>query len=202
MSFPQSREIIKRGVDNGNGNGKGKEKKDNLIQIQRLCSSDKVLTTQELRKLVTDASIPGITDMDKTSICKALGKKYNQVFQIREESVQIPDAFIDKVSLEIMKEPIVANDGHSYDKETLHNYFIECKRTNTIPYSQYGIDDSIILLNPFKDINLKTTGKTSLIPNRYLAQAIRDWKIQHGFKLEEGDKKSICKSSSSSCISR
>ncbi|XP_066882211.1 WD repeat, SAM and U-box domain-containing protein 1 isoform X6 [Kogia breviceps] len=71
----------------------------------------------------------------------------------------IPDEFICPITRELMKDPVIASDGYSYEKEAMENWISKKKRTS-----------------PMTNLVLPSV---VLIPNRTLKMAIDRWLETH-----------------------
>ena len=49
-------------------------------------------------------------------------KELYSPFSLRLGSVDLPDAFVDPITQEIMNTPMIASDGRTYDKSTVEHY--------------------------------------------------------------------------------
>ncbi|XP_067597933.1 WD repeat, SAM and U-box domain-containing protein 1 isoform X4 [Globicephala melas] len=74
-------------------------------------------------------------------------------------SSEIPDEFICPITRELMKDPVIASDGYSYEKEAIENWISKKKRTS-----------------PMTNLVLPSV---VLIPNRTLKMAIDRWLETH-----------------------
>ncbi|XP_065736823.1 WD repeat, SAM and U-box domain-containing protein 1 isoform X3 [Phocoena phocoena] len=74
-------------------------------------------------------------------------------------SSEIPDEFICPITRELMKDPVIASDGYSYEKEAMENWISKKKRTS-----------------PMTNLVLPSV---VLIPNRTLKMAIDRWLETH-----------------------
>ncbi|XP_065787686.1 WD repeat, SAM and U-box domain-containing protein 1 isoform X4 [Muntiacus reevesi] len=75
--------------------------------------------------------------------------------KVKTLSSEIPDEFICPITRELMKEPVIASDGYSYEKEAMENWISKKKRTS-----------------PMTNLVLSSV---ILIPNRTLKMAIDRW---------------------------
>nr|XP_020654018.1 WD repeat, SAM and U-box domain-containing protein 1 isoform X3 [Pogona vitticeps] len=85
------------------------------------------------------------------------GKVLRKIEELRIESacLGIPDEFLCPITRELMKEPVIAADGYSYEKEAMENWIIKERRTS-----------------PMTNLPLQTL---ILTPNRSLKMAINRW---------------------------
>lgn len=74
-------------------------------------------------------------------------------------SSEIPDAFLDPVTHEVMRDPVTLDDGHSYERVSIQEWFGRGKRTSPIT-------------------NL-TVNSTKMIPNINLKKAIDEFLDEH-----------------------
>uniref|UniRef100_A0A8C0D484 WD repeat, SAM and U-box domain-containing protein 1 n=1 Tax=Balaenoptera musculus TaxID=9771 RepID=A0A8C0D484_BALMU len=79
--------------------------------------------------------------------------------KIKTLSSGIPDEFICPITRELMKDPVIASDGYSYEKEAMENWISKKKRTS-----------------PMTNLVLPSV---VLIPNRTLKMAIDRWLETH-----------------------
>uniref|UniRef100_A0A4W2GGM3 WD repeat, SAM and U-box domain-containing protein 1 n=1 Tax=Bos indicus x Bos taurus TaxID=30522 RepID=A0A4W2GGM3_BOBOX len=75
--------------------------------------------------------------------------------KVKTLSSEIPDEFICPITRELMKDPIIASDGYSYEKEAMENWISKKKRTS-----------------PMTNLVLSSV---ILTPNRTLKMAIDRW---------------------------
>ncbi|XP_070332256.1 WD repeat, SAM and U-box domain-containing protein 1 isoform X6 [Odocoileus virginianus] len=75
--------------------------------------------------------------------------------KVKTLSSEIPDEFICPITRELMKDPVIASDGYSYEKEAMENWISKKKRTS-----------------PMTNLVLSSV---ILIPNRTLKMAIDRW---------------------------
>ncbi|XP_024836255.1 WD repeat, SAM and U-box domain-containing protein 1 isoform X3 [Bos taurus] len=75
--------------------------------------------------------------------------------KVKTLSSEIPDEFICPITRELMKDPIIASDGYSYEKEAMENWISRKKRTS-----------------PMTNLVLSSV---ILTPNRTLKMAIDRW---------------------------
>ncbi|XP_024591661.1 WD repeat, SAM and U-box domain-containing protein 1 isoform X4 [Neophocaena asiaeorientalis asiaeorientalis] len=137
--------------------------------------------TQHTRYVTTCAFAPNILllatgSMDKTvniwqfdleTPCQeSLGlrsKVLRKIEELRTKmktlSSEIPDEFICPITRELMKDPVIASDGYSYEKEAMENWISKKKRTS-----------------PMTNLVLPSV---VLIPNRTLKMAIDRWLETH-----------------------
>uniref|UniRef100_A0A2K6MQS7 WD repeat, SAM and U-box domain-containing protein 1 n=2 Tax=Rhinopithecus TaxID=542827 RepID=A0A2K6MQS7_RHIBE len=79
--------------------------------------------------------------------------------KVKSLSSGIPDEFICPITRELMKDPVIASDGYSYEKEAIENWISKKKRTS-----------------PMTNLVLPSV---VLIPNRTLKMAINRWLETH-----------------------
>uniref|UniRef100_A0A9L0IQF7 WD repeat, SAM and U-box domain-containing protein 1 n=1 Tax=Equus asinus TaxID=9793 RepID=A0A9L0IQF7_EQUAS len=79
--------------------------------------------------------------------------------KVKTLSSGVPDEFICPITRELMKEPVIASDGYSYEKEAMENWISKKKRTS-----------------PMTNLVLPSV---VLIPNRTLKMAINRWLETH-----------------------
>ncbi|KAI4589417.1 hypothetical protein MJG53_020441 [Ovis ammon polii x Ovis aries] len=75
--------------------------------------------------------------------------------KVKTLSSEIPDEFICPITRELMKDPVIASDGYSYEKEAMENWISKKKRTS--PMTNLVLSSMI------------------LTPNRTLKMAINRW---------------------------
>ena len=73
---------------------------------------------------------------------------------VQEQLGAIPSQYLDPLSLEIMVDPVDAEDGHTYDRERI-GAWLERKQTSPITHQPMG---------------------PALVPNAALEAEIRGWK--------------------------
>ena len=61
-----------------------------------------------------------------------------------QESVKIPPEFLCPISKEIMKDPVIASDGHTYERANIEAYL---KQHNKSPITGVGMDHSFVFPN-------------------------------------------------------
>jgi hypothetical protein len=74
-------------------------------------------------------------------------------------SANVPAEFICPITLEMMNNPVVASDGHSYEADSLRDLFDSARRSGTTPRSPTTRD----ALMPYA------------VPNHNLRSAIQEW---------------------------
>ncbi|XP_062957090.1 WD repeat, SAM and U-box domain-containing protein 1 isoform X2 [Cynocephalus volans] len=79
--------------------------------------------------------------------------------EVKSLSSGIPDEFICPITRELMKDPVIASDGYSYEKEAMENWISKKKRTS-----------------PMTNLVLSSV---VLTPNRTLKMAINRWLETH-----------------------
>ncbi|KAK2488915.1 hypothetical protein MC885_007680 [Smutsia gigantea] len=79
--------------------------------------------------------------------------------KLKTLSSEIPDEFICPITRELMKDPVIASDGYSYEKEAMENWISKKKRTS-----------------PMTNLVLSSV---VLTPNRTLKMAINRWLEAH-----------------------
>ncbi|XP_074255742.1 WD repeat, SAM and U-box domain-containing protein 1 isoform X3 [Saimiri boliviensis] len=79
--------------------------------------------------------------------------------RVKSLSSEIPDEFICPITRELMKDPVIASDGYSYEKEAMENWISTKKRTS-----------------PMTNLVLPSV---VLTPNRTLKMAINRWLETH-----------------------
>ncbi|KAM6459204.1 WD repeat, SAM and U-box domain-containing protein 1 isoform 3-T5 [Liasis olivaceus] len=75
--------------------------------------------------------------------------------EMKSASLDIPDEFLCPITKELMKEPVIAADGYSYEKEAMENWIIKKRRSS-----------------PMTNLPLQ---RLVLTPNRTLKMAINRW---------------------------
>ncbi|XP_075385805.1 WD repeat, SAM and U-box domain-containing protein 1 isoform X1 [Tenrec ecaudatus] len=90
---------------------------------------------------------------------KALRKIEELRTKMKSLSSGIPDEFICPITRELMKDPVIASDGYSYEKEAMENWIGKKKRTS-----------------PMTNLTLPSV---VLTPNRTLKMAINRWLETH-----------------------
>ena len=85
------------------------------------------------------------------------GKKRKREEGNEETDGQVPDEFCCSISQEVMVDPVIAIDGHCYDRESITEWF-RCRQPPTSPKT------GVVLTS------------TELIPNHNLRQAIQEWR--------------------------
>nr|XP_037858003.1 WD repeat, SAM and U-box domain-containing protein 1 isoform X3 [Chlorocebus sabaeus] len=79
--------------------------------------------------------------------------------KVKSLSSGIPDEFICPITRELMKDPVIASDGYSYEKEAIENWISKKKRTS--PMTNLVLPSAV------------------LTPNRTLKMAINRWLETH-----------------------
>ncbi|XP_032066923.1 WD repeat, SAM and U-box domain-containing protein 1 isoform X2 [Thamnophis elegans] len=102
----------------------------------------------------------------RNNIDESLGlrsKVLRNIVELRNEmksaSLGIPDEFLCPITKELMKEPVIAADGYSYEKEAIENWIIKKRRSS-----------------PMTNLSLQ---RLVLTPNRTLKMAINRWLETH-----------------------
>ncbi|XP_043851609.1 WD repeat, SAM and U-box domain-containing protein 1 isoform X2 [Dromiciops gliroides] len=90
---------------------------------------------------------------------KVLRKIEELKVKVKSLSSGIPDEFLCPITRELMKEPVIASDGYSYEKEAIENWISKKKRTS--PMTNLVLPSLI------------------LTPNRTLKMAIDRWLETH-----------------------
>uniref|UniRef100_A0A5F8GGP2 WD repeat, SAM and U-box domain-containing protein 1 n=1 Tax=Monodelphis domestica TaxID=13616 RepID=A0A5F8GGP2_MONDO len=90
---------------------------------------------------------------------KVLRKIEELKVKVKSLSSGIPDEFLCPITRELMKEPVIASDGYSYEKEAIENWITKKKRTS-----------------PMTNLVLPSL---VLTPNRTLKMAINRWLETH-----------------------
>eukprot|EP01117_Protostelium_nocturnum_P001361 TRINITY_DN11674_c0_g1_i1.p1 TRINITY_DN11674_c0_g1~~TRINITY_DN11674_c0_g1_i1.p1 ORF type:complete len:253 (-),score=70.23 TRINITY_DN11674_c0_g1_i1:8-766(-) len=67
--------------------------------------------------------------------------------ETEKKSKQIPDVFLCPITQEIMKEPVMASDGHTYEKEAIEEWFGRKKRKSTSPLTGAPLKDRKLVPN-------------------------------------------------------
>ncbi|XP_058048130.1 WD repeat, SAM and U-box domain-containing protein 1 isoform X2 [Ahaetulla prasina] len=75
--------------------------------------------------------------------------------EMKSAALDIPDEFLCPITKELMKEPVIAADGYSYEKEAMENWIIKKRRSS-----------------PMTNLPLQ---RLVLTPNRTLKMAINRW---------------------------
>ncbi|KAF7235241.1 WD repeat, SAM and U-box domain-containing protein 1 [Varanus komodoensis] len=90
-------------------------------------------------------------------------KVLRKISELRTEMnsacVGIPDEFLCPITRELMKEPVIAADGYSYEKQAMENWIVKKRHSS-----------------PMTNLPLQ---KLVLIPNRSLKMAINRWLETH-----------------------
>jgi len=152
-----------------------------------LCESDLPGTTIELRRLAVQRGIARASTLTKKQLCVALAAIQNESYvQEKEEELELPAGFLDMVTQEVMRDPIVASDGYSYGYKSLRNMFLFAaagpqRRVLSLK------DPSLELENPFPDVP-GWPASFPLIRNHDLRHSIDEWLLQHGWPNESEGK--------------
>jgi hypothetical protein len=179
-----------------------------IEQARALCASNEVGTVKQLREMARSmGDIDNVGTLTKEQLCAELEKilghalnaetssasssKKRLSFPVEEEDATIPDGCFDMITQEIMYDPIVASDGYSYDRVSLHALFAaEQKRfaTNKHASSKPRRVESLrvpgeALKNPFTDIR-GWPSSFALFPNRSLRETIVQWLDEHGMSRD------------------
>jgi hypothetical protein len=155
-----------------------------------LCASDRLGTTNQLRTL---ARTLGIADLGVMATKQQLGDALASHHHapppalVVPEDADIPSLALDLVTQDILVDPIVASDGHTYGYASLRNMFVLAQRTfvsegcpTRRPVCVRSLHDpSMVLANPFSDIpNLPAT--FPLVRNVAVKQFVDAWLWEHG----------------------
>ena len=83
--------------------------------------------------------------------------------ELAEENVEVPNPFLCPITLDVMKDPVVAMDGHTYERSSITKWF-----------ANHGTSPKT---------NEKLTTK-KLVPNHALRAMIIEWHEQHPCKMK------------------
>ncbi|XP_032142391.1 WD repeat, SAM and U-box domain-containing protein 1 isoform X9 [Sapajus apella] len=111
----------------------------------------------------SDVLLLSSTQMSTTESLGLRSKVLRKIEELRTRvkflSSEIPDEFICPITRELMKDPVIASDGYSYEKEAMENWIRTKKRTS-----------------PMTNLVLPSV---VLTPNRTLKMAINRWLETH-----------------------
>jgi len=156
-----------------------------------LCESDLPGTTIELRRLAVQRNVAHASTLTKKQLCVALAAVENESY-VQDEEMELPAGFLDMVTQEVMRDPIVASDGYSYGYNSLRLMFLAAARRFVDQGRPAGRprhvaslnDPSLDLQNPFPDVP-EWPASFPLIRNHDLRRAIDEWLTQHGLSNEK-----------------
>lgn len=96
--------------------------------------------------------------------------------------VNIPKDFFCPLTLKLMQEPVIAADGHTYEKKAIQKYFLE--ENNISPKTGKKFKNNQLIFNHFaKNLISEFLERNSLcMPNEFI-QALKTGKLQHVNKL-------------------
>ena len=108
--------------------------------------------------------------------------------------MELPAGYIDMVTQEVMRDPIMASDGYSYGRISLRNMFLmEARRfadqgrpAGRPPRLLSLKDPSVELKNPFSDIP-DWPASFTLFRNHDLRHSIDEWLLEHGLPANQTD---------------
>jgi hypothetical protein len=174
-------------------------------QAVDFCNSPASGTTAQLRHLARQNGIANSSSLSKKELCSALQAHVNVLLSnehtataasssidaeisIAEEEVEIPDFALDVITQDMLNDPIVADDGHTYSYHSLRNMFVveqrRFERAGRPPGKpvvvRSPLDPSVVLQNPFDNIpNLPKA--TPLFRNKAIRKLVDAWRVEHGF---------------------
>jgi len=110
---------------------------------------------------------------------------------VQDEEMEPPAGFLDMVTQEVLRDPIVASDGYSYGYNSLRRMFLadaqRFKERGGRPRRVMSLKDpGLELQNPFPDVP-GWPSSFPLIRNHDLRLAIDEWLLQHGLPSEKDD---------------
>ncbi|TKC42067.1 hypothetical protein EI555_011838 [Monodon monoceros] len=109
---------------------------------------------------LTKESLADDLKIESLGLCSKVLQKIEELrTKMKTLSSGIPDEFICPITRELMKDPVIASDGYSYEKEAMENWISKKKRTS-----------------PMTNLVLPSV---VLIPNRTLKMAIDRWLETH-----------------------
>ena len=90
-----------------------------------------------------------------------------KLFPAEAKAAAIPETFICPLSLEIFTDPVIASDGHTYNRPEISTWL---KSHKSSPITREHLVGS--------------AGGTYLVPNRALRSALEDWRRTHGYSAD------------------
>lgn len=160
-------------------------KLDDLVKICSLLGNN-AETVRSLRQLAKLVSIDDYERKSKSVLCTEISAKYN-IFLTNIatlDNINFPEEFCDPITFELLVEPYVASDGHTYNKSTLSSLtrspftnlaiedFIYPNRTLLTIVDKYIIEQGLQLMNPVLQVwNKKNENDTSY--TTAMARALR-----------------------------
>jgi ankyrin repeat protein len=164
------------------------------VRAPMLCASDQVGSVRELRKMAREQGIAHANTMTKQELCRALHIKLElaQDATIQNEEVEIPEFALDVLTQDVLVDPVVAEDGHTYGYHSLRGLFV----TEVNRFHQAGkpaskpirvmspLNPAIRLSNPFDDIP-DLPRDTPLFRSITIRRQIREWLAEHGLAEPE-----------------
>ncbi|XP_021121582.1 WD repeat, SAM and U-box domain-containing protein 1 isoform X2 [Heterocephalus glaber] len=109
---------------------------------------------------LTKESLTGDLKIESLGLRSKVLRKIEELrTKVKSLSSEIPDEFICPITRELMKDPVIASDGYSYEKEAMENWISKKKRTS-----------------PMTNLVLPSV---VLTPNRTLKMAISRWLETH-----------------------
>ena len=164
------------------------------LSTKTLCESDLPGTTRELRRLASQRGVANSSTLTKQQLCAALAEASADIemLPVKDEEMELPAGFLDLVTQEVMRNPIVASDGYSYGRTSLRNLFmvearrfVEQGRPASRPLRVLSLKNSSIeLKNPFPGIP-DWPASFPLIQNHDLRLAIDEWLLEHGLPNQQ-----------------
>jgi hypothetical protein len=159
------------------------------VRAPMLCASNQVGSVRELRKMAREQGIAHANTMTKQELCRALHIKLElaQDAIIQNEDVEIPEFALDVLTQDVLVDPVVAEDGHTYGYHSLRSLFV----TEVNRFHQAGkpaskpirvmspLNPVVKLSNPFDDIP-DLPRDTPLFRNIAIHRQIREWLAEHG----------------------
>ena len=108
---------------------------------------DGIVRVGKLLNVSAKVLAPFVAEMDRIQQHERVTQRFNSA-GISLKDVDTPSAFVCPVTLDVMKEPTVASDGHSYEKSTLTRLH---KLRHKSPMTRERLDRSVAVPN----VNLK-----------------------------------------------
>eukprot|EP00808_Paulinella_micropora_P022057 g28019.t1 len=108
-------------------------------------SNQNVLQTVEQVAVLELAELhKWISELEKTKTAKRNNNAADQSANGIVDSTKAPRGFICPISLEVMHDPVIAADGHSYERETIVEWF---KHKNTSPSTNLPLPHTLLVEN-------------------------------------------------------
>ena len=132
------------------------------VRLRAAAASSAVADGATLRTLLEQADVVRVPAAELVR-ARARLKTIERRERLGLESMETPDEFLCPITYEIMTNPVVASDGHSYERAAIEQYYAqEGNRTSPLTRAQLEIDG----------------GRLRLFPNIALRKRIDDYEAE------------------------